>query len=107
MGAGLLGHPVPAGWLGPLPGGISLLKIQVLWTCPCALFSHFVLVFSRLVPAVFQGLLCCCVHVVLMFPDCLCELITKKKKHHPWSSSKEHFARQRPDNVTGGSGDQS
>lgn len=79
MDGGLPGHPVPAVGLGLLPGGISLVKKRVLWTSPPALFSHFVLVFSRLVPVALQGLLCCCVRVVLMIPACLCELRKKKK----------------------------
>lgn len=61
-------NTLPVGGLGLLPGGISLLP---------ALFSRFVLVFSRLLPVVLQGLLCCCVHVVFLFPACLCELVKK------------------------------
>lgn len=74
------------------PGGIGLtcqLKFQLLWASLPALFSCLVLVFSRLLPVVLQGLLSCCVCVYINVSSLL--VWTNKNL---WSSAKRQVMSQ-------------
>lgn len=84
MAGGCL-HLVPPGVFGL----IFQLKFKLLQASPPALFSSLVLVFSRLVPVILQGLLSCCVCVYINVSSLL--VWTNKKW---WSSARSQIMSQ-------------
>lgn len=86
------GRAEMSGWHLMPPGGFGLifqLKFHLLWACPPALFSSLILVFSRLVPVVLQGLLSCCVCVYINVFSLV--VWTNKKL---WSSARSQIMSQ-------------